>query len=265
MHRKRAGQNDRASVFEHLKKHQHPDADQGKPWYIEIPVVIVLTLLVVGLVQTFIGRLYVIPSESMEPTLHGCADCTGDRIFVNKLIYDFTAPKPGDVVVFRGPASWNEHFVSRRSSNPVIKAVQDAGSYAGLVAPDENNLVKRIVAVGGQTISCQEGDPGIMVDGTQIDSSYILTPPSRPESIDYGSRACGGNYFGPIKVPAGNVYVLGDNRTNSADSRYHLGDRYQGSVPLKDVIGKVQAIVLPLNRIGPVDNPDILHPPEDGN
>ena len=119
------------------------------PWYIEIPVVIALTLLAIFLLQTFVGRVYMIPSQSMEPTLHGCAGCTGDRIFVDKVSYRFGDPEPGDVVVFKGTESWNQGFVSQRSQNDVVRALQNFGSYVGLVAPDENDLVKRIVATGG--------------------------------------------------------------------------------------------------------------------
>lgn len=227
------------------------------PWYIEIPVVIVLTLLAIFLLQTFVGRVYMIPSQSMEPTLHGCEGCTGDRIFVDKISYRFTDPEPGDVVVYKGTESWNTGFVSQRSGNDLVRGLQNLGSYVGLVAPDENDLVKRIIAEGGQTVSCQEGDPGIMVDGQVIDDSYTLQPPAFPVDPATGSGACGGSYFGPLNVPADHYFMLGDNRTNSADSRYHLGDQYQGTIPADHIRGKVQAIIYPFNRIGGIDDPDI--------
>ncbi|MFD2455630.1 signal peptidase I [Corynebacterium mendelii] len=235
--------------------------NKEQPWYIEIPLVMVITLVVVALLQTFVGRLYVIPSQSMEPTLHGCAGCTGDRIFVDKMVYDFTDPKPGDVLVFRGPPSWNEHYESRRSSNPVLRGLANLGSYVGLVAPDENDLVKRVIAVGGQTVQCREGDPGVLVDGQPVDSSFILDPPAYMTNPEIGSQACGGPYFGPLKVPENNLFMMGDNRTNSADSRYHLGDQYQGTVPVDNVVGKVRVIVLPFGRMGIIDDPDIQHTP----
>ncbi|PRQ12636.1 signal peptidase I [Corynebacterium sp. 13CS0277] len=231
--------------------------NKQRPWYIEIPIVIAMTVVLVFVMQTFIGRMYVIPSQSMEPTLHGCAGCNGDRIFVDKITYDFSDPKPGDVVVFKGPDSWNDRYVSRRSSNSVLRAVQNAGSFLGFVAPDENDLVKRIIATGGQTVQCLEGDQGVTVDGHTIDASYTLTPPAHPVDPRTGSEACGGDYFGPLTVPEGNVFVMGDNRTNSADSRYHMGDEFQGTVPEDNIIGKVQAIVLPLGRMGRVHSVDL--------
>ncbi|AZA13873.1 Signal peptidase I [Corynebacterium choanae] len=239
----------------HIRKNRKQRKEQ--PWYIEIPLVILITLVLVAVMQTFIGRLYVIPSQSMEPTLHGCAGCTGDRIFVDKVTYDFTDPEPGDVVVFRGPPSWNTNYVSTRSTNAMVRGLQNIGAKVGLVAPDENDLVKRVIATGGQTIQCLEGDPGVMVDGKEVDSSYIQQPPTYPTDPAVGSDACGGIYFGPITVPEDNVFVMGDNRTNSADSRYHLGDEYQGTVPVDNIVGKVQAIVLPFSRIGGVADPDI--------
>ena len=90
---------------------------------------VVLVVIAVGLyylMLTFIARPYLIPSESMEPTLHGCAGCVGDRIMVDKLSYRFTEPRPGDVVVFKGPPNWNAGYKSIRSDNPAVRWVQKA-------------------------------------------------------------------------------------------------------------------------------------------
>lgn len=235
-------------------------ADQVKaketPWYIEIPVVVLLTLAIMFVLQTFIGRLYVIPSASMEPTLHG-ENGSGDRIFVEKVSYYFSDPEPGDVAVFKGTDSWNTGFSSNRSDNTFVRGMQEIGSWVGLVPKDENTLVKRIIATGGQTVSCQAGDPAVMVDGKPIDQSYTLQPSFYPVDTTTGSDACGGAYFGPIRVPEGNYFMMGDNRTNSADSRYHLGDQYQGTIPRENLRGKVEAIVFPLDRMGGVADPEI--------
>lgn len=227
------------------------------PWYVEIPMVVLLTLGLIFLLQTFVGRVYLIPSASMEPTLHGCEGCNGDRIFVQKVSYYFTDPEPGDVVVFEGTPSWNTSYQSNRSDNPFVAGLQQLGSYVGLVAPDENNLVKRVIATGGQTVSCQAGDPSVMVDGQPTDQTFTLQPPDNPVMTEDGSEACGGQYFGPLTVPEGNVFVMGDNRTNSLDSRYHMGDEFQGTIPEENIRGKVSFIILPLTRIGPVKNGDV--------
>jgi signal peptidase I len=240
-----------------------PNEGRGKkkrtyPWWVEFPIILVVALLLLALFNSFIGRPYVIPSESMEPTLHGCDDCEGDRIFVNKLAYQFGGePSQGDVVVFTGPESWNDQYVSQRSDNSVVSGLQTGLSYIGILAPDENTLVKRVIATGGQTVQCQEGDPGVMVDGEKVDDSYTKEPLTYKVDPLTGSDACQGSYFGPVTVPEGNVWVMGDNRTNSGDSRFHLGDENQGTVPVDNVVGKVTAKIWPLSRIGGVDDPDI--------
>lgn len=227
------------------------------PWWVEIPIIVVVTLLILGAFNTFVGRLYLIPSESMQPTLHGCAGCTPDRIFVNKMAYggDKT-PHPGDVVVFVGTEAWNTEYVSQRSQNDGVRGLQNGASYIGLLAPDENTLVKRVIATGGQTVQCLEGDPGVMVDGKQLNEPYINPEPEYPANPATGSDACGGDYFGPITVPDGNLWMMGDNRTNSLDSRGHMGDENQGTIPVDNVVGRVEAIVLPFSRIGGVDSVD---------
>ncbi|MEJ5919608.1 MULTISPECIES: signal peptidase I [unclassified Corynebacterium] len=248
---------DAHSVGSNDSAKDNADEEKSTPWYIELPIIIVIALLLSVAVQTFIGRVYLIPSESMQPTLHGCEGCTGDRIWVDKVAYRFSEPEAGDVLVFNGPDSWNTGYVSQRSTNPIRNSFETLGSWTGLTAPDENALVKRVIATGGQTVQCREGDPGVMVDGKKVDDSFIMTPPQFPIDSTTGSEQCGGGYFGPVKVPEGHLWMMGDNRTNSADSRFHIGDELQGTVPVENVVGKVQSIILPFNRIGGVDDPDI--------
>ncbi|MEU0541626.1 signal peptidase I [Nocardia sp. NPDC005978] len=228
-----------------------------------------IAAVITALVVTFIGRPYVIPSQSMEPTLHGCAGCTGDRIYVQKLSYYFSDPKPGDVVVFVGPTdSWNRHYRSIRSTNTAVRGVQNFLSFFGLVPPDENDLVKRVIATGGQTVKCCDEQGRILVLDDEpgatwqpLDEPYIQTSnpdrnnPFNPERPDIPFNA-GGRAFGPVKVPAGNLWVMGDNRRESADSRYHMDDEYQGTVPISDVRGKAVFKIWPLGRIGFVRSED---------
>ncbi|MDN5682599.1 signal peptidase I [Corynebacterium glyciniphilum] len=226
-----------------------------RPAWVEYLVTFVVAILLLGLFNTFIGRLYQIPSESMEPTLVGCEGCTDDRIFVDKVSYRFGDVDPGDVVVFTGTGAWSEDYVSTRSSQPLVKGVQTGLEKIGILAPDEFTLVKRVVATGGQTVQCQDGDPGIMVDGEKVDDSFTLDPKAYPVDPTTGSDACQGEYFGPVTVPDDKVWLMGDNRTNSKDSRYYnlAGDPEEGMVPLDNVVGKVQFKVWPLSRIGGVD------------
>ena len=228
------------------------------PWIVETALTVLVVLAVIGVFQTFIGRQYVIPSGSMEPTLHGCAGCTNDRIFAQKVsYYGDSSPQPGDVVVFEGTESWNFSYQSPRSANRVIAAVQEGLSFLSLAPPDENTLVKRVIAAGGQQVSCQEGDPAVMVDGQPIDQSYILQPPAYPVDTAVGSQACGGAYFGPITVPEGHYFMMGDNRTSSADSRFHLDDGTYGTIPEENIRGKVVLVFYPFNRFGTVEAVDL--------
>ena len=155
---------------------------------------------------TFVARPYLIPSESMEPTLHGCAGCVGDRIMVDKLTYRFSKPEPGDVVVFKGPPSWNIGYKSIRSDNPVIRTLQNALSFVGFVPPDENDLVKRVIATGGQTVECR-ADTGLTVDGKTLHEPYLDPTTMMADPAVY---PCLGNEFGPVKVPEGPA--VGDGR-----------------------------------------------------
>lgn len=238
------------------RRRAEAEAEEGKgkkrgSFLKEVGILVVVALVLSVVLQTFVARVYLIPSQSMEPTLHGCAGCTGDRILVDKLTYRFTDPKPGDVIVFRGPESWDKEFSSNRSSNTFVRGLQEVGSFVGLVAPDENDLVKRIIATGGQTVQCLPGDEGVKVDGKLLNEPYLMNPPS---PLPGANTPCQGRNFGPITVPDGNVWVMGDNRTDSADSRYHIGDELQGTVPESNIIGKARWIVLPFSRIGSISS-----------
>ena len=230
----------------------------------EFAILVSIALVIYYVMLTFVARPYLIPSESMEPTLHGCPGCTGDRIMVDKLTYDFSSPQPGDVVVFKGPPNWNINYRSIRSDNTAVRWVQNALSFIGFVPPDENDLVKRIIAVGGQTVQCR-ATTGLTVDGERLDEPYL-----DPETmgVDPAIYPCLGNEFGPVTVPEGRLWVMGDNRTHSADSRAHCtntpadaqkgllctGDPTAGTVPVDNVIGKARFIAWPPSRWGGVSS-----------
>ena len=215
----------------------------------ELPILVGVALLLALLIQTFIARVFVIPSESMEQTLHGCPGCYGDRVLVDKLVYDFGDPEPGEVVVFKRPGTWNQsEFQSNRSSNAFVSWLQDIGAAFGLASPDEDDVVKRIVAVGGQRVECCDDKNRVLIDGKPIDEHYVYwTPTAEPRQAS----------FAPITIPDGMLFVLGDNRNNSSDSRYQGGGGRNGLVPVDNVIGKVRWIVLPPSRWQGVgdDNP----------
>ena len=215
-------------------------------WW-EYPVLIIAAIAIAVLIKTFLVQPFYIPSESMEKTLHGCAGCSGDRIIVNKPIYHFRDPHPGDIVVFHAPPGWEEPTVPS-GGNPLVRALRGFGQFIGLVPPNEKDLVKRVIAVGGQTVRCcdsagriQVSDSGSNGPWRALDETYVF----------------GDNHqaFGPVTVPAGRLWVMGDHRSDSADSRAHCNSRsprrcdpVASTVAVNNVIGKAVAIVWPPSR-----------------
>ncbi|MDQ3578503.1 MAG: signal peptidase I [Actinomycetota bacterium] len=219
-------------------KHRRPARKQ--PLWRELLMLGLVAILLTFLIQHFIGRVYSIPSGSMEQTLHGCAGCEGDRVFVDKFVYVFRDPTPGDVVVFQGPNTWTENDVKPdESSNGVVRGLRYLGSLVGVAAPDERDFVKRVIAVGGQTVECCDESDRVMVDGQSLDEPYIHWENGGPDERQRFER---------VTVPEGTLWVMGDNRASSADSRYQGGGGVRGVVPLGKVIGKARYIVLPPSR-----------------
>ncbi|AUN42927.1 signal peptidase I [Tsukamurella tyrosinosolvens] len=225
--------------------------DKKTNWPLEVGAIVLVALVLSFCLQTFVGRQWYVPSESMEPTLIGCEGCTGDRIVTQKISYFTGDPKPGDVVVFRAPTeSWGLAPVTPvRSSNTVIRGFQEALSYVGLQPPNENDLVKRVIAVGGQTIQCRP-ETGVTVNGKKLVEPYLADAAKQMAEQD----GCWGVPFGPITVPDGNVFAMGDNRTMSRDSRFHIEDELQGTIPKADIRGKVVAVIYPFSRWQTVDS-----------
>ncbi|MGH3624145.1 MAG: signal peptidase I [Sciscionella sp.] len=257
-----AGQDHRADVH---RPDGEPEGDQpadtgrskdtkekkkGSFWK-ELPILIVVALVLTFLIQTFLARVYIIPSGSMEKTLHGCTGCTGDRILVDKVVFDFRDPEPGDVVVFRGPNGWaRSEFQVDSSDNAVVHWLKEFGAAIGLGPPQEYDLVKRVIAVGGQTISCCTDKHRVMVDGKPLDEPYIYWMPSA------GGPNAPNQEFAPVKVPKNTIFVMGDSRNNSFDSRFQNGGGVNGVVPLDNVIGKARTIIWPPKRWGGVTDHD---------
>jgi signal peptidase I len=238
----------------------------------EAAILVVIAVAIYYVMLTFVARPYLIPSESMEPTLHGCPGCVGDRIMVDKMVYRFSSPEPGDVIVFKGPPNWNASYKSIRSKNTAVRWLQNGLSFIGFVPPDENDLVKRVIAVGGQTVQCRN-DTGLTVDGKPLDQPFLdpNTLGVDPSVVKCAGSGGSNTEFGPVKVPEGRLWMMGDNRTHSADSRYHCdstpagaqrgilctGDPASGTVPVENVIGKARFIAWPPSRWGGVGSVDL--------
>jgi signal peptidase I len=224
------------------------------PWW-ELPALVALAIVIAIVVKTFLVQPFYIPSESMERTLHGCPGCSGDRILVSKIVYDFRDPHPGDIVVFNAPPGWNDEPPSVPPSNPVLRGIRGFGQLVGFVPPDGLVLVKRVIATGGQTVKGDaSGHVFVSDNGTrgpyhELNETYVYETGSDPRAK-----------FGPITVPKNRLWVMGDHRDRSADSRYHCGNQGQdgpdnatcnrtaATVPVGDVIGKAFVIAWPPSR-----------------
>jgi signal peptidase I len=235
-----------------------------RPFWIEFPILIGIAFVLTFLIQTFLVKVYYVPSGSMETTLHGAAS-GGDRILANKIVYDFRDPQPGDVAVFKGPANWVPEVQISRPANWFSSFLASVGSVVGIAPPDEKDFVKRVIATGGQTVQCCDAAGNVTVDGRSLDEPYIYQPiPFVAGQDDCQSVPMSSRCFGPVTIPEGQVWMMGDHRSNSADSSYQCqgqppgnGAQCQGPVPVDDVIGKAIFIVMPPSRWGTIGNPDI--------
>ena len=196
----------------------------------ELVIVVVAALVLSILVKTFLFRAFVIPSPSMENTLQ-----IGDRVFVNLLVPGPFALDRGDVVVFKDELGWLQE-----KNTPPAGPVADVLTFLGL-RPDDStqHLVKRIIGMPGDTVECCGADGKLTVNGVAITEDYLY-PGSQPSDETFKAV-----------VPEGKIWVMGDNRANSADSRFHR-DLQGGFVDLDAVEGRADFIAWPLNRLGGV-------------
>jgi signal peptidase I len=209
-------------------------------WFKEVATVVVVAIVLSFLIKTFLFRAFYIPSESMVNTLD-----VNDRIFVNLLVPQPIALQHGDVVVFKDTKGWLAP-AEEKPKGP-FTWVQDGLTFVGLL-PDnsEQHLVKRVIGLPGDHVVCCDADNQLTVNGTSLAEKYI-NPAEPPMLREFD-----------VVVPAGKVWVMGDNRNHSADSRAHL-DVNGGFVDESDIEGKAAVIAWPLNRITSLDNyPDVF-------
>ncbi|MFG3253521.1 signal peptidase I [Streptomyces sp. NPDC048172] len=219
------------------ERDRSPDPEEGRKsrsrsFRVGVGAAVLVGVLL--LTSAFVVQPFLIPSSSMEPTLR-----VGDRVMVNKLAYRFgNHPGRGDVVVFDGTGN----FAGEEGSegNPVTTLLRKAGAVTGLVEPAESDYVKRVIGVGGDRVSCCDKRGRIEVNGEPVDESY-LHPGDTPSAVPFETE-----------VPSGRLWVMGDHRSMSSDSRDHLGEPGGGTVPVDRVIGRADWIGWPFGRMGSV-------------
>jgi signal peptidase I len=199
----------------------------------ELPVIIIAALVVSIIVKTFLIHFFYIPSGSMENTLQ-----VGDRIAVNKLGALFTDIKRGEVVVFGDPDNWLGN--SAQSEDSGISAVVKTGLITVGVLPDpaKQYLIKRVIGVGGDNVVCCDKAGKLQVNGVSITEPYIFAG-DKPSDMQFN-----------VEIPKGFIWVMGDHRGASADSRFHPDSANNGMVPLSKVVGRAIFVVWPFTDIG---------------
>lgn len=213
------------------------DSDRQSWW--DIPVTIAIAIGIVLLITTFVAKPFSIPSGSMENTL-----AVGDRVLVNRAVYHLRPIERGDIVVFDGSDSFvPASAVPQR--NPVAGALTWLGQSVGLVPPDSTDFIKRVIGVGGDRVTCCDAAGRITVNGTPLEEAPYLFPGDAPSGQTFD-----------VEVPQGMLWVMGDHRSNSADSRAHMGDPGGGFVPTSKVVGRAMAVLWPLSGLATLPIPE---------
>ncbi|WP_238015072.1 signal peptidase I [Dactylosporangium sp. AC04546] len=195
---------------------------RGSFWR-ELPVLLGVAIIVAVVVRAFVLQTFFIPSESMENTL-----LIKDRVLVNKLVYDFRSPHRGEVIVFEAPNSWRND-------------------------PSEVDFIKRVIGVGGDHIVCCDDKQRITVNGTPLDETYIYTNEDGLQDLPSEEQF-------DVTVPKGRLWVMGDHRSRSGDSRYNFirmnKDPVQATISEDDVIGRAFVVFWPFSRAKWLSVPD---------
>jgi len=214
----------------------HAEEKESLPvWQESLLLLAIALVLAIGIKYFFVQAFY-IPSPSMEPMF-----IKNDRILVQKVSYwgDKT-PKRGEIIVFKDPGEWLDGDETRTASNPITKTLEAVGLY-----PSGGHLVKRVIGVGGDRVKCCDKQGRVTVNGTPLDETSYLPKGTLPSDEEFD-----------VRVPEEHLWVMGDNRDNSYDSRGHLGDPGGGMVSDDLVVGKVWALIWPWKRAKWVHTPE---------
>ncbi|MCG2803057.1 MAG: signal peptidase I [Cellulomonas sp.] len=207
-------------------------------WLRETTIIVVSAVLLSLVVKTFLVQAFFIPSDSMNDTL-----VVHDRILVSKLVPGPFSLHRGDIVVFKDPGGWLPPAAPSRETG-VVAFVDGALRWIGLMPTDSgDHLVKRVIGLPGDRVACAGDGQPVKVNGVALDETY-LKPGSQPSEVVFD-----------VVVPDGYLWVMGDNRQHSADSRYNQGRPGGGAVPMSDVVGVAFVTVWSLDRLSLLRNP----------
>jgi signal peptidase I len=196
----------------------------------ELLTIVVAAAVLTLLVKAFVVQVYRIPSGSMENTLQ-----VGDRVLVNKVVYHFRGIARGDVIVFSGQDSWGPD-APPPSSDPVVRIFDDVLSGIGL-QDNQTYYIKRVIGLPGDHVACCT-DGKVTVNGVPLSEGSYVYPGNPPSSVKFSEV-----------VPAGHLWVMGDHRSDSEDSRYNTGDAGGGAIPENQVVGRAFLIIWPPSQI----------------
>jgi signal peptidase I len=230
------------------RREPEPDQDAGASWgarmrqkrkdmplWQELPLLLIVAFCLAVLVRTFLVQAFFIPSGSMEPKL-----LVGDRVLVNKIVYDVRQPERGEIVVFRGTDNWAPENQVDTNVGFFAKLGRTVGDLVGVSQPGEKDFIKRVIGLPGDTIACCTVDGKVTVNGFPLDEPYVTE--NSPLDAPPNAKECHSRRFGPINVEQGQMFVMGDHRLVSQDARC------QGQVPIENVIGRAFVIVWPSSR-----------------
>jgi len=207
----------------------------------ELPILVVVALVVSLFIKTFVVQFFYIPSGSMENTLQ-----IKDRVAVNKVPFISKNISRGDVVVFRDPDDWLPEIVDYDTNKYVSKAKSALVAVGVLPNPTKQYLVKRVIGVEGDHIVCCTKAGNLTINDVEVTEPYIYAG-NKPSEMKFD-----------VTVPKGKLWVMGDHRGASADSRYHQEDINKGFVPISRVTGRVVGVIWPFKNITYVPKVDVL-------
>lgn len=217
-------------------------AGRRRAWWRELPFLVLLTLVIAALIRTFLVQPFYIPSGSMEDTLR-----RGDRVLVDKVSYRFGEIQRGDVVVFNGVDSFTPEVPEQPQGNPLQRGLRAVGAAVGVAPPGEQDFIKRVIGISGDRVRCCNSEGRVIVNDVPVEEQSYLYPREAPSETTFD-----------IRVPEGRLWVMGDHRSRSADSRSHLGDPGGGTVPEDKVIGRAISVVWPLSRLSGIGRPGVF-------